>query len=168
MRQKSLVERITLLMNNQPWWRTEPEIDAARQQFLGQRLMVVVDIYQGVYPFKDIRLTRADVEWLLANHEQGRGPVDCSDATQSKRQGIDERGVDRDDIGAARAGRSSPGAGGLKQCTPRKCSFARRVSPGGHITEDASDTGHALPGKPDGYLLARGPVGGREHDVYTP
>ena len=81
-------------MNNQPWWRTEPEIDAARQQFLRQRLMVVADIYQGVYPFKDIRLTRADVEWLLANHEQGRGPVDCSDATQSKRQGIDVRGAD--------------------------------------------------------------------------
>lgn len=81
-------------MNNQPWWRTEPEIDDGRQEFLRQRLMVVADIYQGVYAFKDIKLTRADVEWLLANHEQGRGPVDANDPTQRGRQSIDVRGAD--------------------------------------------------------------------------
>ncbi len=62
-----------------PAWRTEPEIDGERQQFLRQRLMIVPDIQQGIYPFKDVRLSRADVEWLLITHEQGRGPIEWSD-----------------------------------------------------------------------------------------
>ena len=37
---------------------------------------------QGVYPFKDIKLSRADIEWLLAMHEGGRGPVEWSDERQ--------------------------------------------------------------------------------------
>jgi uncharacterized protein YjbI with pentapeptide repeats len=54
------------------------------------------DIKRGVYPFKDIVLGRADVEWLLATHESGGvlGPVDWSDEVQRTREGIDLRGAD--------------------------------------------------------------------------
>jgi uncharacterized protein YjbI with pentapeptide repeats len=75
-------------------WRTEPEIDIERQAFLRQRFTLVPDIQQGIYPFKDIQLTRADVECLLATHEQGRGPIEWSNALQRERQGIDLRGAD--------------------------------------------------------------------------
>src|ERR1700676_5402356 len=76
-----------------PAWRTEAEIDSERQQFLRQRLMIVPDIQQGIYPFKDVALTRADVEWLLIIHEQGRGPIEWSDPAQRERQGLDLRGA---------------------------------------------------------------------------
>jgi uncharacterized protein YjbI with pentapeptide repeats len=75
-------------------WRTEPEIDAERQQFLAGCLATIPDIKQGIYPFKNIKLTRADVEWLLATHENGRGPVDLSDEQQRERLGLDLRGAD--------------------------------------------------------------------------
>lgn len=75
-------------------WRTEPEIDSNRQQYLTERLTVKPDIVQGIYPFKDIKLDRADVEWLLANHEQGRGPIDWSDEDQREREGLDLRGAE--------------------------------------------------------------------------
>jgi hypothetical protein len=52
-------------------WRTEPEIDEERQTFLAKRRAIRPDTGQGVYPFKDIPLSRADVEWLLANHAGG-------------------------------------------------------------------------------------------------
>ena|SRR2546426_3085640 len=48
-------------------WRTEPEIDEERQLYLAKRRVIVPSIEQGIYPFKDIKLTRADVEWLLLN-----------------------------------------------------------------------------------------------------
>src|SRR6266704_4932244 len=80
--------------NQQYHWRTEPEIHAERQQFLAERLTTIPDIKQGIYPFKDIKLTRADIEWLLAKHEDGRGPVDWSDERQRERLGRDLRGAD--------------------------------------------------------------------------
>jgi hypothetical protein len=46
-------------------WSTEPEISDERQQFLRQRLSLPPDIQQGMYPFSDIPLARADIEWLL-------------------------------------------------------------------------------------------------------
>jgi hypothetical protein len=75
-------------------WRTEPEIDAERQKYLTERRAIVLDMEQGIYPFKDIepKLSRADIEWLLATHENGRGPIDWSDTTQRKRDGLDLRG----------------------------------------------------------------------------
>ncbi|HCI82682.1 MAG TPA: hypothetical protein DHW02_23655, partial [Ktedonobacter sp.] len=76
-----------------PTWRTEPDIDAERQQFLHQHQVLTPDIYKGLYPFKDVSLTRADVEWLLMTHEQGRGPIDWSDEAQRERQGLDLRGA---------------------------------------------------------------------------
>src|SRR6266571_1736091 len=75
-------------------WRTEPEIDEERQKFLTERRCIVPDIKQGIYPFKAIKLTRADVEWLLATHENGRGPIDWSDENQRSREGLDLRGAD--------------------------------------------------------------------------
>ena len=60
-------------------WRTEPAIDEARQQRLWSYYQGGVDIERGMYPFKGVRLSRADVEWLLATHENERGPVDWSD-----------------------------------------------------------------------------------------
>src|SRR5258708_6055886 len=75
-------------------WRTEPEIDAERQTFLAERRSIIPDIKRGIYPFKDIRLNRADVEWLLATHEKGRGPVNWGDESQRERYGLDLRGAD--------------------------------------------------------------------------
>ncbi|GCE23293.1 pentapeptide repeat-containing protein [Dictyobacter kobayashii] len=74
-------------------WRSEPEIDAGRQHYLSQCMAVVPDIAQGIYPFKGISLSRADLEWLLAGHEDGRGPVDWDDEQQRGREGLDMRGV---------------------------------------------------------------------------
>jgi len=78
----------------------EPVIDSERQKFLISCLAITPDIQQGRYPFKDVKLTRADIEWLLKNHEGGRGPVDWSDVQQRGRKGLDLRGADlrREDL----------------------------------------------------------------------
>jgi uncharacterized protein YjbI with pentapeptide repeats len=47
-------------------WRTEPEIDETRQRELAERLATPPDWRRGIFPFRDMKLTRADVEWLLA------------------------------------------------------------------------------------------------------
>src|SRR5437016_2827225 len=60
-------------------WRTEPEIDPKRQAELARHRATVPDIEKGIYPFKEVKLSRADVEWLLATHENGQGPVDWND-----------------------------------------------------------------------------------------
>src|SRR5207248_6491811 len=75
----------------------EPEIDAVRQAFLTERRSIKPNLEQGIYPFKDIKLNRADVEWLLATHENGRGPVDWEDPNQRGRKGLDLRGADLSD-----------------------------------------------------------------------
>jgi uncharacterized protein YjbI with pentapeptide repeats len=86
-------------------WRTESEIDEERQRFLAERRAVRPDVERGIYPFRNenggIRLTRADVEWLLATHESGgmRGPVDWRDEAQRSREGLDLRGADLTDAG---------------------------------------------------------------------
>ncbi len=74
-------------------WRTEPEIDEKRQEYLAERRIVPPDIEHGIYPFKDVKLNRADVEWLLATLD-GRGPVDWGDGGQGRRHGLDLRGAD--------------------------------------------------------------------------
>jgi len=84
---------------DQPW-RTEPEVDEERQQFLADRRATMPDPSKDIYPFRDesgsIRLTRADVEWLLAthSHDSVKGPVDWDDETQQRREGLDLRGAD--------------------------------------------------------------------------
>src|SRR5690242_16210568 len=81
-------------------WRTEPEIDAERQKYLAERRSILPDIKQGIYPFKGVRLSRADVEWLLATHESGSmlGPVDWCDESQRGREGLDLRGADLHEV----------------------------------------------------------------------
>ena len=75
-------------------WRTEPEIDEERQKFLSERRSITPNSQQGIYPFKDIKLSRADIEWLLATHENGRGTINWSDESQRGRYGLDVRGAD--------------------------------------------------------------------------
>src|SRR5260370_6969364 len=79
-------------------WRTEPEIDGEGQKYLAERRSIIPDIEKGIYPFKDIKLSRADIEWLLAAHENGRGPIDRSDLIQRKRRGLDLRGANLRDV----------------------------------------------------------------------
>jgi uncharacterized protein YjbI with pentapeptide repeats len=85
-------------------WRTEPEIAEERQRYLAERRAVNPDIEKSIYPFRDengsVRLTRADVEWLLATHASGgvRGPVvwdgDKGKRSVEPRVGLDLRGAD--------------------------------------------------------------------------
>src|SRR5919109_975362 len=88
-------------------WRIEPEIDKERQKYLSERRDIeleraslypelISEFEQGSFPFENIKLTRADVEWLLATHESRGlcGPVDLSDENQRERVGIDLRGAD--------------------------------------------------------------------------
>ncbi len=53
-----------------PPWQTEPEIDPDRQQELTNCLRLDPDPAQHRYPFKDAKLSRADVEWLLLQHRR--------------------------------------------------------------------------------------------------
>lgn len=72
-------------------WRTEPEIDARRQEELSKRRAIVPDFEKGIYPFKGVKLSRADVEWLLA----ARGNEHELPDWNSKRYvSIDLRGAD--------------------------------------------------------------------------
>ena len=73
-------------IQGQPW-RTEPEIDLKQQEELNTCRKITPNVEQGIYPFKDVHLIRADVEWLLATHESGgmSGPVDWSDHEQQER-----------------------------------------------------------------------------------
>ncbi len=75
-------------------WRAEPEIDVERQLYLERSCNIEPDEKEGIYPFRGVKLNRADVEWLLASHENGRGPVDWSDESQREREGLDLRGAD--------------------------------------------------------------------------
>ncbi len=61
----------SLLGSTRQLWRTEPEIDTERQRYLAERRAIAPDIEQGIYPFRGIKLSRADVEWLLATHAHG-------------------------------------------------------------------------------------------------
>src|SRR5437588_12489022 len=74
-------------------WRTEPEIDAERQKYVAGRRVIVPDIEKGLYPFKDIKLSRADVEWLLATHRNGYRLGDWNDWRQPGPEGLDLRGA---------------------------------------------------------------------------
>jgi uncharacterized protein YjbI with pentapeptide repeats len=78
-------------------WRTEPAIDEARQQQLLSYYQGIVDIERGMYPFKGVRLSRADVEWLLAMEEQRSAELSSrggKGGNQHKSFGLDLRGVD--------------------------------------------------------------------------
>ncbi len=127
------------LPSSVPSWRSEPEIDGERQKFLAACLANSPDIQRGVYPFNDVKLTRADIEWLLLTHEGGRGPVDWSDMQQRGRVGLDLRGADlrRVDL------RSLPLArirSGLARDEWNLTTLEQRAMAGGHLQgADLSD-----------------------------
>ena len=75
-------------------WRTEPEIDLERQAFLAAHLTARPQGEQHPCPFKGISLTRADIEWLLATHEGGDGPVNWEEVDQRTRMGLNLCGAD--------------------------------------------------------------------------
>jgi uncharacterized protein YjbI with pentapeptide repeats len=75
-------------------WRIEPEITEERQRYLSERNTIRPDLKKGIYPFKDIKLSRADIEWLLSTHDNGKGPVVWSDESQRDRNSLDLRGAD--------------------------------------------------------------------------
>lgn len=61
------------------------------------RLAISPNVEKGIYPFKDIdpKLDRADVEWLLANHEDQPALADWEIAShRNLRRGLDLRGAD--------------------------------------------------------------------------
>ncbi|GAC1354203.1 MAG: hypothetical protein NVSMB38_32040 [Ktedonobacteraceae bacterium] len=109
-KQASTLQRPTTNSNQEAWktywksqgqlWRTEPEIDKKRQEQLAHHRTIVPDIRKGMYPFKNVepKLTRADIEWLLATHESGGmvGPIDWQDIRQREGEGLDLRGADLD------------------------------------------------------------------------
>lgn len=69
-----------------------------RQVYLAQRYAITPNVEQGSYRYKDIepKLTRGDIEWLLAGHESRgiRGPVNWSEEEHRRRIGLDLRGAD--------------------------------------------------------------------------
>lgn len=75
-------------------WRTEPEISPQRQEELQQRRTLVPDIDQGLYPFRGMHLSCADVEWPLVTHQDGQGPVYWTGVHAQKQEGLDLRGTD--------------------------------------------------------------------------
>lgn len=70
-------------------WRTAPPIDEDREQFLRDRLAVAPDVEQGIYPFKGVKLSRADVEWLLAESQAG-----AAAGARGQPAALDLRGAD--------------------------------------------------------------------------
>lgn len=78
-------------------WRIEPIIDGERQQHLLSYWQGEVDIERGMYPFKGVRLSRADVEWLLAAQKQSSAEEDTGGSKSEysqKSPGLDVRGAD--------------------------------------------------------------------------
>lgn len=87
-------------------WRTEREIDVHRQRFL-RRLRARIaetDAKGNTFPFRQgqqgIKLSRADVEWLLATHESS--PVDWADRSQRLLHGPNINGAILDGVNLAR------------------------------------------------------------------
>src|SRR5258706_3100491 len=76
-------------------WRTQPEIDEERQRYLVERQSIPADHLSETFPYSNVNLTRADVEWLLSRHESlgMTGPVDWSDQRQHERDGVNLQGA---------------------------------------------------------------------------
>src|ERR1700730_16885696 len=74
-------------------WRTEAPIDGERQAYLSGRRAIIAHTDSGVYSFKDVELSRADVEWLLETHEDRLEPVGRGGERQGACVGLDLRGA---------------------------------------------------------------------------
>src|SRR5262245_31921003 len=48
-------------------WRTRARIDPVRERVLAHCLTITPDVKKGIYPFKEVRLSRPDVEWLVTS-----------------------------------------------------------------------------------------------------
>ena len=80
---------------HQQSWRCEQEIGNQRQGELRNWRSTLPSIGHGRYPLGGVTLSRADVEWLLASHESGQGPIEWTNDVRSKaRLGLDVRGAD--------------------------------------------------------------------------
>lgn len=80
------------LSDPQPTWRIAPEIDSDRQEEFNRRLQSA-DPKRGFLPFKNVRLYREDVEWLLLT--QTASATSLADPARQKTSGkIDLRGAD--------------------------------------------------------------------------
>jgi uncharacterized protein YjbI with pentapeptide repeats len=75
-------------------WRTEPEIIPERQEQLVRRLKTATDVKRGIYPFKGIKLSRADVEWLLARYMKNGESTTMRGGEEERLWGLDLRGAD--------------------------------------------------------------------------
>src|SRR5579864_5900617 len=73
--------------------RIEPQIDGERQAYLASRLTITASVESGIYPFRDVKLSRADVEWLLATHRDRLEQVDREGACPRAHAGLDLRGA---------------------------------------------------------------------------
>ena len=120
-------------------WRTEPEIDIERQNYLTGRRAIKPDVEKGIYPFKDIepKLTRADIEWLLATHENGRGSVNISEKSEWSRKGLDMRGANLSQVDLERLPLAAMNSGLTRddrlQATPEQREAAAVILDGAHL-----------------------------------
>lgn len=74
---------------------SEPEIDNERIMYLTKRLAdIVPDIEQSIYPFKDIKLSRADLTWLVTSSQNKDRVANWNDDRQMKGIKLDLRGAD--------------------------------------------------------------------------
>jgi uncharacterized protein YjbI with pentapeptide repeats len=133
--------------NNSADWRLDPRINVRRQKYLDKRRAITPDIKRGIYPFKSIKLNRADIEWLLITHEDGLGQVELSEGLQHEYKGLDLRGADL--RGADLHGLPlAHMRGGLTEeewfsATPRQCDLAAVHLEGANLS-DASLKGAQL------------------------
>jgi uncharacterized protein YjbI with pentapeptide repeats len=74
-------------------WHTEPVIEPARQEQLTRRLATAVDLKRGIYPFKGMKLSRADIEWLLTIQDKRHDPA-LHHGKHQRHEGLDVRGAD--------------------------------------------------------------------------
>ena len=86
-------------------WRTEPEISNERQHELEARLASIPDVREEeLLYFQDVRLNRADIEWMLATQKRDRIVVFTRDNEQRQRHecltlsGADLRQVNLSDL----------------------------------------------------------------------
>lgn len=69
------------------FYPTNYKINTERQKYLTERRNITSNIELGVYPFKDIKLSRADIEWLVMTHNDGRGPM--TERIAARARGVD-------------------------------------------------------------------------------
>lgn len=92
-------------------WRTQPEIDKARSEYLKRRCDLLPDAEHGKYPFSPSgpmpfggKLTRADIEWLLAEHNEGNWLKEqlIGSNLRFRTGGLDLRGADLTKVNLSR------------------------------------------------------------------